>query len=597
MTRTPRTGRRRSLVRPVAAALTAAGLALTGAATATALTPALTATVEPVAVNDHAQVASPTATLVRVLANDTLPDGQAATVTITDGPARGTATVQDGLVKYQPAAPYYMGYDALTYQVCVSGGCDTATLGLSIGLGASAPPASEWKLGYGKQSVAVNVPTDCPTDVSDYWDCASDGTTQFVPSFMGFGSFKSATHVSDTAGTLTVVDLDDPDHPGSQALRYTPHLPAGVTHLRDTWQVAYCLDVSEAGLERVSSGCGVTEFTFSVSRTTPLPADVENGPDGNHDPLPGFRFVPVVQADIPDGDVPRLIEWDVNNGVISAQAASPTTAKLDPATVKVLENAQAGRVVTTGDGALTYIPTQVGMYSDAIVYQACDVNGVCQTRAASVKVRADAFGAGPDVLAEPDTLTVPSGATATVPVLDNDLWNGQQEVSIVDAPAHGTATIGKNGTLSFTAARAGTPTPAGTLDELAYRLCANNVCAETTVKVTVGKAAATTPVPPAPKPTPTPVPTKPTPKPVPTSPKPATPVVAKPSAPAKPVTPVVTKPVTPKPVTPVVSTPAKPARPALPDAGGDLSVLALIGGGLLTAAGAATFALRGRRRD
>ena len=81
--------------------------------------------------------------------------------------------------------------------------------------------------------------------------------------------------------------------------------------------------------------------------------------------------------------------------------------------------------------------------------------------------------------ANPDTATVMSGQSTAIPVLANDTDTdgsiNPTTVTIVSAPAHGTATVGSDGTITYTAAS----TFSGT-DTLTYSVQDNQGLAATT---------------------------------------------------------------------------------------------------------------------
>ncbi len=86
----------------------------------------------PDAVNDTATTDEDTSALIDVKANDTDVDGDTLTITNVTNPAHGTAVVEDGKVKYTPAANYN-GSDSFTYTVSDgNGGTDTATVNLTV---------------------------------------------------------------------------------------------------------------------------------------------------------------------------------------------------------------------------------------------------------------------------------------------------------------------------------------------------------------------------------------------------------------------------------------------------------------------------------
>jgi subtilisin family serine protease len=81
----------------------------------------------PAAADDEATTSRGTPVTLRVLANDTDPDGDALSVASVGAAARGSVRNNgDGTVTYTPAAGF-VGADAFEYTVCAPEGCDTAS--------------------------------------------------------------------------------------------------------------------------------------------------------------------------------------------------------------------------------------------------------------------------------------------------------------------------------------------------------------------------------------------------------------------------------------------------------------------------------------
>ncbi|RFM33077.1 Ig-like domain-containing protein, partial [Chitinophaga silvisoli] len=86
----------------------------------------------PVATNDSYTMTVNTGVSGNVLNNDYDLDGDALTATMITSPVHGTITFNsDGTFTYKPDQDY-VGTDNITYQVCATDGCDTATVTFSI---------------------------------------------------------------------------------------------------------------------------------------------------------------------------------------------------------------------------------------------------------------------------------------------------------------------------------------------------------------------------------------------------------------------------------------------------------------------------------
>jgi uncharacterized repeat protein (TIGR01451 family) len=122
----------------------------------------------PVAQDDSAATAQDTPVTIPVLANDSDPDGDALTVTVTTPPSNGSAVVNpDKTITYTPG-PGFTGTDSFVYQICdPSGACDTATVSILVPTavtfeGAVAFPRSRgvavaWRTGFEAGNLGFNV--------------------------------------------------------------------------------------------------------------------------------------------------------------------------------------------------------------------------------------------------------------------------------------------------------------------------------------------------------------------------------------------------------------------------------------------------------
>ncbi len=92
----------------------------------------------PVAAADAASPAAGSSVIIPVLANDSAPDGDALTVAITVGPAKGTVQVgPDGKVTYTPAAGF-SGIDSFKYTASDPAGLQSAVTTVTVTV---TPPA------------------------------------------------------------------------------------------------------------------------------------------------------------------------------------------------------------------------------------------------------------------------------------------------------------------------------------------------------------------------------------------------------------------------------------------------------------------------
>jgi uncharacterized repeat protein (TIGR01451 family) len=175
---------------------------------------------------------------------------------------------------------------------------------------------------------------------------------------------------------------------------------------------------------------------------------------------------------------------------VLANDSAGTGAALVPATTTVIVPPANGTTSVDGaTGAITYTPTGYFYGSDPFVYQVCDNHGLCDSAVVSVDVtRVDH-----PPIARDDNATVAQGSSVTINVLANDTDPENNilvsSVAVASGPAHGSATVNANGTITYTPA-AGYFGP----DSLTYTVCDTTVPARlcssaATVTIGVGQAA------------------------------------------------------------------------------------------------------------
>ena len=87
---------------------------------------------QPTGSNDSATTTQGVAVAINVLANDSDPDGDRLTVTISGQPRHGTATVNNGQILYTPNAGF-VGEDSFTYTLADGrGGVANATVTVTV---------------------------------------------------------------------------------------------------------------------------------------------------------------------------------------------------------------------------------------------------------------------------------------------------------------------------------------------------------------------------------------------------------------------------------------------------------------------------------
>jgi VCBS repeat-containing protein len=184
----------------------------------------------PLARDDEAATPEDQAKLVDVRANDGDPDGDPFTLASVSDPDHGSAQVEDGKVRYTPAADFH-GDDSFTYRVeDGNGGSDTATVSVTVGSVNDAPVARDDEAATPEdQAKLVDVRANDGDPDGDPLTLASvsnpahgsaeveDGKVRYTPDadFHGDDSFtyrvEDGNGGSDTATvTMRVASVDDP---------------------------------------------------------------------------------------------------------------------------------------------------------------------------------------------------------------------------------------------------------------------------------------------------------------------------------------------------------------------------------------------------
>lgn len=354
----------------------------------------------PTAVNDNAVTQQNTAKVINVLSNDSDPDGalNPASVTVTGGPANGSASVNagTGAVTYTPNTGF-TGSDSFTYEVCDNGSpakCDAATVSISI----LAP---------------VNQP---PTVVND--NAATTQDTAKIINVLG--------NDSDSDGTLNPASVTVTGGPangsasvnaGTGAVTYTP--AAGFTG-SDSFTYQVCDD---------DGACNSATVSITVS------------PPPNHPP------VAVNDSAATQQDTAVIVNALGND--------SDSDGTLNLASVTVTGGPAGGSTtVNASTGAITYTPNTGFTGTDSFTYKVCDDDSACDTAVVTVTVNAAA--GGNSILVVDDQYSGFVNQTISGNVLDNDSdpdGDTLQAPTVLTPPASGTLT-GPDATGAFSYAPA-----------------------------------------------------------------------------------------------------------------------------------------------
>lgn len=371
----------------------------------------------PVAVPDSASVTEDVAKVIAVLANDTDPDGNIATVTITMQGSLGTATVSGTSVTYTPGANKN-GSDTFTYQVCdTTLLCDTANVTVVIAPVADAPKA-------------VNDTATVPEDSSVVVNVASND------------SDPDGDLVSSSASVATAPAHGTATSNGNGTITYKPN-PGYVGSDSFTYQIC-----------DATSRCATASVLLTVTDVPEPPVAVADSATTNEDVSVSIN-VAANDSD-PDGD-------------------------LDLGSVSIISFPSQGTVSVTGGGFVSYFPAANTSGSDSFTYRICDSGGRCAAATVSVTVIAQ-----PDSpIAVNDSASTTVNTAIVVPVSSNDSDpDGDLDIdsiTIVTPPSNGMVQLNSGGAIRYTP-NGGYTGP----DSFTYSICDfGGRCDTATVSITV----------------------------------------------------------------------------------------------------------------
>jgi uncharacterized protein (TIGR03382 family) len=426
----------------------------------------------PAAVDDTATVAEDGTTTVPVLANDTGLGDAPIAVTITAQPTHGTVVVNpDNTVTYTPD-PDYHGADSVEYTVTDGDGqTSTARVAITVTSVDDVPLALP---------DAPSVVEDTPTPIA-----VLDNDTG-----LGDGPITVTIAIDPTHGTVvvnpdgTVTYTPDPDYSGPDTFSYTVTDGNGqtstaavvvtVTPIDDVptaaADTATIVEDTPTAIDLLGNDTGLGDGPITVTITTPPEHGevVVNG-DGTvtYTPDPDYHGPDTFAYTVTDADgqtSTATVTLDVTSVSDTPAAVADDVAATEDAasTIPVLENDSGlgdgsitvtttapahGTVVVNPDGTVTYTPAPDYHGPDSFEYTVTDADG--QTSTATVTITVAAVNDTP--VAADDTATLVEDTAVTVPVLANDTGLGDGPLVITaGAPAHGTATVNADGTITYT---------------------------------------------------------------------------------------------------------------------------------------------------
>ena len=404
----------------------------------------------PVANDDAAGTNADTTVNIDVLTNDSDPNGDTLTITMSESPtSNGGATViningtpadpSDDTIDYTPAAGF-AGSDTFTYTIDDgNGGTDTATVTVTVDN--AAPVAND-------DAAGTNTDTSVNIDVlSNDTDANGDILT------------ITASESPTANGATTVInDNGTPGDPSDDTIDYTP---ASGFAGGDT----FTYTISDA-----NSGTGTANVTVTVANEPPIARD-----DTANTPLDTPVAVDVLANDS-----------DLNGDTLTITSSNSPTVNGGTATINNNDTP-----ADPSDDTIIYTPASGFTGSDTFTYTIVDGNGGTATATVSVAVNNtppvandDTASTNTDTVVNIDVLvndSDPNGDSLTITASDNPTANG----GATAINNNGTPSEPADDTIDYTPATgfAGSDTFTYTIDD------GNNSTDSATVTVTVANAA------------------------------------------------------------------------------------------------------------
>ncbi|MFH4678513.1 tandem-95 repeat protein [Vibrio diabolicus] len=441
-------------------------------------------TVAPVAdiVADKATVVEDTATIIKVLGNDTFEgDDKVVSLDTNNGPANGTVSVNpDGTVTYTPNDNYH-GTDSFTYIVTSGGVSESTTVNVDVTPVNDAPVATNDNAVTDEDTpVTIDVlPNDTDIDGDtlriDSASVPSDqGTVEIVDGKLVFTPAENFNGDAEITYTVTDGSLTDQAKVNVTVNAVNDAPTIKVDAVESITEDAVNTDTVVATLEVADTDTPEDQLTVSLEnnsngyfvlvgnevKLTQAGVNAVNNDELNLKDL-------TISASVSDGVNPTASDSDslvvnrVNDAptidnVIVDQVLSEDfatyTIDLNDAfkdSDSVLSFSVAGNsnvLVSIENGIATISPTADWNGSEALTFTATDPSGesVSQTVNFTVAPVADIEADSADVVEDTPTI---------INVLGNDTFEGTDKVVSLDAdngPKNGTVIVNNNGTVTYT---------------------------------------------------------------------------------------------------------------------------------------------------
>ena len=425
----------------------------------------------PAAMDDTAYVAEDSAVMIDVLANDNDVDGDSLSITAVTQGSNGAVTFNASSVTYTPNANFN-GSDSFTYSISDgNGGSATATVSITVNAINDSPvAANDSKTTAEDTATTISVLTNDSDPDGDTLSITAvtqgahgsvtftAGSVTYTPNANFNGSDSFTYTISDGNGgsatamvAVTVSAVNDNPAAANDSANTSEDTAVAINVLANDSD----LDGDTLAVSAVTQG-SKGSVTFTASSVTYTPAANANGSDsfsytiGDGHGGSATATVSITIAavnDAPDAvndsaatneDAAVIISVLVNDADVDGEAVILTG----------VTQGTRGSVVQNGNGTVTYTPNPNTFGADSFTYTVRDAAGLTDT--ATVNVNVAAINDPPDAI--DDSATANEGGNVAITVLanDTDLEGNALTVTAASTPAHGTATINGNGTITYT---------------------------------------------------------------------------------------------------------------------------------------------------
>ena len=416
----------------------------------------------PHAVDDTLTVDEDKTGTVNVLANDSDPDGDPLTATITVGPAHGTATIANGVVSYKSASNYN-GADSLTYRINDGrGGLATATVTVVVRPVNDRPVAMHDFLTVASGTTGtVNVLANDSDPDGDVLTVTAHsapghgtvsfagGVASYTPAagFSGSDTFEytiSDGKLTSTASVFITVTAATSDAPVA--------VDDTLTTAEDTEGDVFVLGNDsdpDGGTLTVTAFDQPANGTVSITAgiAAYLPAANYNGPDSFHYTVRNASgatstatvFVTVVAVDDAPVASDDAASLDEDTSATIDVVANDRDIDRDPLVVASVTQPAHGSATIVSAHEVRYTPAANFHGSDSFTYSVADPSGA--TASATVTLSITSVNDAPVAVADSATVDQDTSATIDVVANDSDPDHDPLTVTSATAPGHGTAVV------------------------------------------------------------------------------------------------------------------------------------------------------------